>query len=221
MKPFFALLIILLAFALTFGQNEQAPIIEKEINYKDWTYKNPRTGQEINLREFTKGKKLTVVVYYAPWCPNWRFDAPMLERFHQKYKDQGLAVIGVGEYDPVESMKNNLDFLKVTFPTVYESEERAAKQKTLHYEYRTSTGDLRSWGSPWYIMLTPSLTEKKGDVLTKKTFVVNGEIIASDGETFIRKSLGLPAIDPKAATANRGKIEVCDPDTKIAELKKP
>lgn len=221
MKPFSALLIILLTFVFTFGQNEQAPMVEKEISYKDWTYKNPKTGQDINLREFSKGYKLTIVVYYAPWCPNWRFDAPMLEKFYQKYKDHGLAIIGIGEYDPVESMKNNLDLLKVTFPTVYESEERAEKQKTLHYEYRRSTGDLRGWGSPWYIMLMPSVIEKKGDVLTKKTFVVNGELIATEGETFIRKSLGLPAIGTKAAMADSGKIEACKPDTKIAVLRKP
>lgn len=221
MKLFFALLITLLTFVFSFAQNEQAPIVEKEIAYKDWTYKNPRTGENINFREFTKGKKLTIVVYYAPWCPNWRFDAPMLEKFYQKYKDQGLAIIGVGEYDPVESMKNNLDYLKVTFPTVYESEERAAKQKTLHYAYRTATGDVRGWGSPWYIMLTPSVMEKQGDVLTRKTSVVNGELIQTEGETFIRKSLGLPAMDVKTMALSKDKIEVCDPDAKIAELRKP
>ncbi len=192
MRSFFVILTILLSFLLTFGQNEQAPLVEKEIGYGDWTYKSSRTGEKINLREFTAGKKLTIVVYYAPWCPNWRFDAPMLEKFYQKYKDQGFAIIGVGEYDSVESMKNNLEALKITFPTVYESDGRDAKEKTLHYQYRRSTGDRRSWGSPWYITLTPSVIERKGDLLTKKTFIVNGELIAAEGEAFIRKSLGLP-----------------------------
>jgi len=96
---------------------------------------------------------------------------------------------------------------------VYESDEREAKQKTLHYQYRSSTGDVRSWGSPWYIMLTPSVMEKKGDVLTKKTFVVNGEIIGTEGEAFIRKSLGLSA-ETKSAVAKTDKIEVRDPKTR-------
>lgn len=221
MKSFFALLIILLAFTFSFAQNEQSPMLEKEITYKDWTYKNPRTGSDINLRALASGKKLTIVVYYAPWCPNWRFDAPMLERFYQKYKDKGLEIVGVAEYDPVDSIKNNLDFLKVTFPTVVESDSRAAKQTSLHYEYRKSTGDTRGWGSPWYIMLTPAVMEKKGDVLTKKTFIVNGELIEKEGDAFIRKSLGLPAEDAKSALAAKDKIEVCEPDTKTAELKKP
>lgn len=220
MKSFFAFLIVVLSFTFSFAQNEQSPMVEKEINYKDWSYKNPKTGETINLRDFAAGKKLTIVVYFAPWCPNWRFDAPMLEKYYQKYKDQGLAVIGVGEYDTVDSMKRNLEFLKLNFPTVYESEDRAEKQKTLHYEYRKSTGDLRSWGSPWYIMLTPSALLNKGDILTKKAFVVNGELIAAEGEAFIRKALGLPA-EMKPIASKSGKIEACEPDSKIADLKKP
>lgn len=224
-KAFFAVGSILLTVIFAFAQNEQSPIVEKEISYKDWTYKNVQTGEEVNLRDFTQGKKLTMVVYFAPWCPNWKHDAPMLEKLYEKYKSAGLGIIAVGEYDPIASMKNNLDFLKITFPAVYESENRTEKQKTLHYNYRTSTGDTRGWGSPWYIFLSPATMEKKGDVLTKKTFVINGEMIEAEGEPFIRKQLGLPAVDAKAATAEKDKVEVCDPEKpiglKIPPAKKP
>ena len=203
MKFIFAFVILLAAFTFSFGQNEQAPLIEKEVTYKDWTYKNVRTGEETHLRDLVKGKKLTMVVYYAPWCPNWRHDAPMLQRLYDKYKSNGLEIVAVGEYDPVDSMKRNLDSLKVTFPAVYESELRTDKQKTLHYEYRKQTGDTRGWGSPWYIFLPSSRLEKKGDVVAKKTFVVNGELIETEGEQFIRKQLGLPDASTKAATADQ------------------
>ena len=211
MKSLSVITIVLFAITFSFAQNEQSPIVEKEINYKNWTYKSVRTGEDLNLREFTKGKKLVMVVYFAPWCGNWRHDAPMLVKLYEKYKTNGLGIIAVGEYDPISSMKANLDTLKITFPAVYESENRTEKQKTQHYDYRKSTGDTRGWGSPWYIFLQPSMMEKKGDTLTKKTFVINGEMIEAEGEKFIREKLGLPAVDPKAATAKSGKIEVCDP----------
>jgi len=220
MKTFFACVILMLYLTSAYGQNEQSPLIEKEISYKDWTYKNVQTGENVNLRDFTKGKKLTMIVYFAPWCGNWRHDAPMLEKLYEKYKAAGLGIIAVGEYDPVASMKNNLDFMKITFPAVYESENRTEKQNTLHYSYRKSTGDNRNWGSPWYVFLTPSAMEKNGDVLTTKTFVINGELIEAEGELFIRKQLGLPAVDAKGATAEKDKIEVCDPDAK-SDLKVP
>jgi len=221
MRSFFAVVIILLTFAFAFGQGEQASIIEKEIAYKDWTYKNVRTGEDMNLREFTKGKKLVMVVYFAPWCPNWKHDAPMLQRLYDKYKGKGLGIIAVGEYDPVAAMKTNLDALKITFPAVYESENRAAKQKTLHYGYRQSTGDTRGWGSPWYIFLKPSAMEKTGDVLLKKASVINGEMIEVEGERFIRKNLGLPLVDVSASGPSISKAEVCDPRSSTTALIRP
>lgn len=224
MKLFAAFFLTLLAFTASFAQNEQSPMVEKDINYKNWTYKNVRDGQEMNLRDLAKGKKLVIVVYYAPWCPNWRHDAPFLQRFFDAYKDNGLEIVGVGEYDPVDSMKSNLDELKVTFPVVYESADRADREKTKHNEYRRAAGDTRKWGSTWYVLLEPANFEKKGDTLVKRTHLINGEMIEVEGEKFIREKLGLPAIDLKASAAKKGEPEVCDPkkpDAKIGELKKP
>lgn len=225
MRSFFALVIVLFSFVFVFGQNEQSPIVEKEIDYKNWTYKDIRTDKEVNLRDFAKGKKLTMVVYFAPWCHNFQHDAPMLEKLYQKYKDNGLNLIAVGEYDPVISMRSVFDRFKLTFPAVYETENRDKRQYSLHYSYRQATGDTRNWGSPWYIFLTPSVMEKKGDTLTKKTFVVNGEMIEAEGEAFIRKNLKLPPLEQPKPAVNvdkaTGKIEVCEEEKKPAELVLP
>lgn len=220
MRSFLVLGIILFAFVFTFGQTEQSPIVEKELDYKNWVYKDIRTDKEINLRDFATGKKLTMVVYFAPWCGNWRHDAPMLERLYQKYKGNGFDIIGVGEYGSVADMRSILDTLRITFPAVYESDNRDKRQYTLHYRYRQSTGDRRNWGSPWYIFLTPSVMEKMGDTLTKKTFVINGEMIETEGEQFIRKNLGLPPMVQAKSTGklDTGKIEVCEDETKPADL---
>ncbi len=221
MKSLFAIAVIMFAYSAGFAQNEQSPIVEKDITYKNWTLKSIRTGEDVTLRDLTHGKKLVIVVYYAPWCMNWRHDAPFLQRFYDKYKANGLEIVAVGEYDPLSSMKNNLEYLKLTFPAVYESENRTDKQKTQHYEYRRSTGDMRNWGSPWYILLEPAAFEKKGDTLVKRSHVINGEMIETEGEKFIRQRLGLPADDTKADISKSGKIEVCDPDKKSATLVKP
>lgn len=221
MKIFFAFFISLIAITLTFGQNEQSPILEKEIAYKNWTLKNVKTAGETNLREFTKGKKLVMVAYFAPWCPNWKHDAPLVQRMYDKYKAYGFDVIAVGEYDTVDAMKTHIDTMKLTFPVVWESDARTAKQYTLHYQYRRSTGDTRSWGSPWYIFLEPAKFEKKGDVLVSKTNVVNGELIEAETEIFIREKLGLPADEQKGTTAQKDSIEVCEPEKPALPLKKP
>ena len=219
MKSIFAILLIFMGLTFAAAQNEQAPILEKELVYNDWTNKNVKSGDENNLRRFTDSKKLVKVVYYAHWCPNWKHDAPFVQRLYDKYKGNGFDVIAVGEYDPVDAMKKNLDAFKITFPSGYESELRTDKQKTLHYGYRKATGDTRNWGSPWYIFLEPANLEKQGDVLIKKANVVNGELIEAEGEKFVRAKLGLPA----AAIALSGQkpIETCEPVANTTALVKP
>lgn len=204
------------------AQHEYAPLKQSEIKYKNWNYKSVRdVDKTIDLREFAAGKKLVMVVYFAQWCPNWKLEAPIAQRFYDKYKKHGFDVVGVSEYDTVAAAKANLDAQKITFPVVYESDSKDAKQKTPHYEYRRKTGDARGWGSPWNIFLEPANLEKKGDTLLKSAFVVNGELIEADVEKFIRQKLGLPAEEAKAATAQNKTIEVCEPDRKTAEFKKP
>ena len=87
-----------------------------------------------------------------------------------------------------------------------------AKQKTLHYEYRKTTGDTRNWGSPWNIFLDPSNIEKKRRRADRKTFVVNGELIEAETEAFIREKLGLPKEEKKCGNYEKSS-EVCEPKT--------
>jgi hypothetical protein len=220
MKIIFVLAILLFGSTFVRAQHEYAPIQTQEIKYKNWNYRNVRDGKTVDLREFTRNKKLVMVVYFAAWCPNWKLEAPIAQRFYDKYKQYGFDVVGVSEYASLEDTRAGLDDKKITFPVVSESISRDERQKTPHYEYRQKTGDARGWGSPWNIFLEPANLEKKGDTLTKNAFVANGELIETDAEKFIRQKLGLPAEEAKTTAQNKT-IEVCTPDAKAAEFKKP
>lgn len=193
-KPIIALALLLFGtLALAAQQSEQAPILEKEFAYRDWTLKNIKGGGETNLRKFTSGKKLVLVVYWAPWCPNWRHDIEFVKELHTKYGPQGLSIIGVGEYDSLAKMENHIEHYKLPFPSVYETLTYGDRLTSVHHSQRTAAGDTRKWGTPWYIFLDPAKLEAEGDVLTKKVTLVNGELIRGEAEAYIRKALGLAA----------------------------
>jgi thiol-disulfide isomerase/thioredoxin len=185
------------------GGHEYAPVVEKTINYKDWTFKSLKEGAgELNLREWAKGKKLVMVVYFAPWCGNWKMEAPVLARLYEKYKAHGFDVVAVSEYAALEQTRDFFGEGGAPYPVVVESEEGAAREKTTHYAYRQASGDTRRWGSPFNVFLEPARLNKQGDVLAEKTSVVVGELIEEDAERFIRERLGLPAQDAaKVSTA--------------------
>jgi thiol-disulfide isomerase/thioredoxin len=171
------------------AQHEYSPLEEKTVNYKNWTLKGLTDDKQVDLRSLIEGKKLVMVVYFAPWCGNWRFEAPVAAKLYEKYKAQGFQVIGVSEYASREDVKAFFGPNGPPYPVVSESETRDDKQKTPHYGYRQLTGDKRNWGSPWNIFLEPAKVTKTGDVLAEKAWIVNGELIEEDVDKFIGERL--------------------------------
>ena len=213
-------LALIFAVGLVSAQNEIVSMSEKAFDYKDWVYKNVDTGKDVNLRKFVNGKKLVIVVYWAPWCHNWEYDVEYVQSLYEKYKGSGLDIIGVAEYDPVDKMKDHIKKHSVTFTNVYESTSTVEREKTTHFMQRREAGDTRKWGSPWYVFLDPKTLESEGEaIISKKTSVVNGELKRDEVEKYIRQRLGLDEITAGTAAAKK-EIEVCEPN-KSAGLLKP
>jgi hypothetical protein len=156
-----------------------------------------------------------MVVYWAPWCPNWKHDAAFVQGLYEKYKGNGFDVIGVAAYDPVSSMKSHIEQYKLTFPSVYETEKRDARLTSKHYTYRTAVGDRRKWGTPFYIFLDGKTPEPTGNIQAETAPVVPGELMKEDVEKYIREKLGLTAEKASA------ELEICEPEKKTAALVKP
>ena len=184
------------------ASHEYSPMVEKTVNYKNWTLPNLMTQDQEDLRKVIAGKKLVMIVYFAPWCGNWKNEAPIAAKLYEKYKAQGFQVIGISEYAPATDTYNYFGATDPPYPVFVESESRDDKLKTAHYGYRQLTGDTRNWGSPWNIFLEPDKVNKKGDILTEKAWVVNGELIEEEVDKFIASKLG---------TTSASVIEPCKP----------
>ena len=192
--------------------HEWAPLLEQKLDYKDWTFKTLKDGTPVSLRELAKGKKLVVVVYFAPWCGNWKAEAPTVWRLYEKYKAQGFEVVGVSEYAPADDSRKYFESQGgMPFPVVVESEAGDAKEKTTHYAYRKAAGDPRNWGSPFNVFLEPAKLNASGELLTERAWVVGGELIEKDVERFVRERLGI---------AEQGSVEQCKDEPQKAEVKK-
>jgi len=176
------------------GNHEYAPVQEKTVNYKNWTLNDLANNKPVSLRSLMQGKKLVMVLYFAPWCPNWRNEAPVAASLYEKYKSQGFEIVGVSEYGSRDDVKTFFGAAGPPYPVVSESESRDDREKTPHYGYRQLSGDTRRWGSPWNIFLDPAKCNSSGDVLTDKAFVVNGELIEADADKFIHDRLAANSV---------------------------
>ena len=197
MKKLLLALVILISAPVAMlaqGSHEYSPLFEKTVNYKNWTLNELATNKPVSLRSLMQGKKLVMVLYFAPWCPNWRNEAPVAASLYEKYKAQGFEIIGVGEYGSRDDVKNYFGPNGPPYPVVMESESKEDREKTPHYAYRQLTGDTRKWGSPWNIFLDPTKCNQSGDVLTEKAWVVNGELVEADVDKFIHDRLAANAV---------------------------
>ncbi|HKZ77681.1 MAG TPA: TlpA disulfide reductase family protein [Pyrinomonadaceae bacterium] len=196
---FFLVLVMAPAFVTAQDSHEYSPLEEKTINYKNWSLTELKDDKTLDLRSIVQGKKLVMVVYFAPWCHNWRNEAPVAARLYEKYKAQGFEVIGVSEYATRDDVRNFFGVAGSPYPIVTESESREDRDKTAHFGYRQSTGDTRKWGSPWNIFLEPAKLTKDGDVVAEQAWVVNGELIEDEVDKFISerlKTMSAAAIEP-------------------------
>jgi thiol-disulfide isomerase/thioredoxin len=175
--------------------HEFAPLEERALDYKNWTLRRAAGDGEIDLREWARGKRLVMVVYFAPWCGNWRLEKPVVARLYEKYHPQGFDVIAVSNYAPIAELRQSLEVFPLPYPVVVESDSFDAREKTTHFDYRTRTGDARKWGSPYNVILEPARLARSGDVLAEKVWVVGGELVESEVERFIRERLGLPKLE--------------------------
>ena len=196
MKRFILVLFaLILTSAATGAQSghEYAPVQEKTVNYKTWTLNDLASNKPVALRSLMQGKKLVMVLYFAPWCPNWRNEAPVAASLYEKYKSQGFEIVGVSEYGSRDDVKAFFGPAGAPYTVVSESESRDDREKTPHFGYRQLTGDTRKWGSPWNIFLEPGKCSS-GEVLTEKAWIVNGELIEADADKFIHDRLAANAV---------------------------
>jgi thiol-disulfide isomerase/thioredoxin len=189
-----SLALLLLALVLSAGvaraQHEYSPLVEKTVNYKNWTLPNLTSAKDEELRSLIAGKKLVMIVYFAPWCGNWRNEAPIAAKLYEKYKAQGFQVIGISEYANPADTTDYFGKDGPPYPVFTETSSRDDKDKSTHNGYRQLTGDTRKWGSPWNIFIEPDKVNKNGEVLTEKAFVVNGELIEDEVDKFIASKVG-------------------------------
>jgi thiol-disulfide isomerase/thioredoxin len=79
--------------------------------------------------------RVILVNLWATWCPPCKEEMPTLQAFHNKYSDDGFAVIAINDGDPTPDVVQFVKDYKLTFPVwldpTYSATELAFKTLNL------------------------------------------------------------------------------------------
>jgi len=73
-------------------------------------------GADVSLASF-KGKVI-VLDFWATWCGPCKVEIPWFVELHEKYKDRGLAVVGIQVQDEPDGLKAFVKEYRMTYPVL-------------------------------------------------------------------------------------------------------
>ena len=168
--------------------HDYAELREVVLPIRDFTFKT-LADAPVNLRATGQGQKLVLVHFFAAWCHSSNYDVETINELYRKYKDQGLAVIGVCEYSKPDELREFIQKHQPEYPIVLESKRTKDRTNTLHYAYRQALEDKRSWGTPLNLFLPVADFRAEGEYVTARTHSALGELMKPDVDAWIKAVL--------------------------------
>ena len=80
-----------------------------------------KSTQGKNLRLAEQRGQIIVINFWASWCAPCRKEMPVLQTFHTKYNDLGVAVWGVNVEQENQAGRDFLADLNLTFPLFFDA----------------------------------------------------------------------------------------------------
>lgn len=169
---------------------DYAPIIERKLNFNDFSYQTVE-GRALDLRGYAQDKRVIVVEYFAGWCKNSNRNGHVVERLWTRYRQRGLAVVGVAEYSDAAELRIHINRIGIDYPIVVETRTLGQRKDSSHYRYRRAVGDKRKWGTPFYVIIDARDIEPAtaNGPVARRVYTVSGELEETEADQFIRERL--------------------------------
>jgi peroxiredoxin len=82
------------------------------------------SGKPVNAASLAG--KVVIVDFWATWCAPCKESMPVLEKLYQKYRGQGLVVVGVSVDEDAANVGPFIQKLKVSFPIAHDKGHKVA-----------------------------------------------------------------------------------------------
>lgn len=84
-------------------------------------------GEKADLQTVVNGNRVTLVNFWATWCPPCRAEIPELVKFYNQYKTRGVALLAVNLQESRETVKAFAKKTGMRFPVLLDSSGKVAE----------------------------------------------------------------------------------------------
>ena len=91
--------------------------------YEDFTVEYD--GRSTKLSDYVGHGQYVLIDFWASWCGPCRAEIPNLMAVYQKYKDQGLMVVGIASWDKPEASLKAIEEDGVSYPQIINAQDIA------------------------------------------------------------------------------------------------
>ncbi len=93
----------------TVGNEDVKPMAIAELKMaKDFTLDDIK-GKKVNLMSEVKKNKITILDFWASWCPPCMREVPNLVDIYDRYGEDGLGIVGVSLDESKDDWKNTVE----------------------------------------------------------------------------------------------------------------
>jgi len=88
-----------------------------------------RSGENLKLSEF-RGE-VVMINFWASWCGPCRQEMPLLDELYRRYHPMGFTILGINVEQERENALRLLEEIPVSFPILFDSDNRVAERYAL------------------------------------------------------------------------------------------
>lgn len=133
-KGFMILMLILAVFAIVvfgFLTNGQEGIEEPKVGKVAPGFRlADLSGKMVELKAVYQKNPVTLVNFWATWCPPCRREIPEFNRIYQEYQAKGLEILAVNTWDDssLEQIKEFVEQAEMKFPVLLDAEGKVVNR---------------------------------------------------------------------------------------------
>jgi len=79
------------------------------------------SGHKLELKNITAKNKVTLLNFWATWCPPCRAEIPEFVKFYRKYAAQGVTILAVNQREQPATVKTFVKKAGIKFPVLTDS----------------------------------------------------------------------------------------------------